>query len=102
MAETAKKQRSIKARRVTRRVNELLNGIKTSIAKAEITEKINNVKYVVDELGELQDDYMGYLDTNNTELLNAEQVWYDEYDLKANLAIKEARKYISERETPLP
>ena len=102
MAETAKKQRSIKARRVTRRVNELLNGIKTFIAKAEITEKINNVKYVVDELGELQDDYMGYLDTNNTELLNAEQVWYDEYDLKANLAIKEARKYISERETPLP
>ena len=92
--EDAKKSRATKARFVTRRVNEVNNGIKTVAEKDDIIEKIENLKVAMNELGRIHDEYMGYFE-DDPENLQKELKWYDEYDLKSNHAIKEGRRYIA-------
>ena len=50
MAEAAKTVRSSKARVTTRRINELLNGIKYNARKEDIVEKLRNLKYAMNGL----------------------------------------------------
>ena len=100
--EEAKKKRASKARVVTRRTNELLNGIKCCLQGEEVLDKMNNLKYVLGELGSLQDEVLSVLESEDITKpevqvrLTTENNWYDTYDNKVNLAIREARKYIAE------
>ena len=95
--EDIKKRRANIAKKVTRRINELLNGVKNVIEKEDIVEKINNVKYAVEELGVVQDELIGSIDDDAN--VDEETEWYDGYDVKANLAIKEGRRYLVCKET---
>ena len=81
----AKKARGVKARVVTRRVNELLNGIKILSSKEEIIGKINNIWYALEELGITQDTVIGVVQDADVE---NEVKWYDGYDINANSTIK--------------
>ena len=80
----------------TRRINELLNGVKNVIEKEDRVEKINKVKYAVEELGVVQDELIGIIDDDAT--VAEETEWYDGYDVKANLAIKDGRRYLVYKE----
>ena len=103
----AKKKRTNKARVVSRRTTELLNGIRCSAQEEEINDKVANLKQALGELGSLHDDVMGYLDEKLVGAsdeaagvavqieISKEDDWYIAYDKKVNLAIKEARNYIS-------
>ena len=97
--ENAKKERTIKSRTVTRRTNELINGIKLALKPDEIDEKIRNLKYGMDELGKLQDNVMEYVEDGTKEFEN-EESWYDNYDTKVNMAIREAKEYMDSQYTP--
>ena len=92
-----KKRRSSKAGTITRRVRELQNLIDIAADKLEITDKINNVKYAMDELGIVQDEYalLAEAEEDNAKLLATIEKWYDEYDKTASRAIREARQYQS-------
>ena len=61
----AKKKRSNKARIVTRRVNEVLNGIKSDSLPEEINEKIQNLKQTMEELGAIQDEVVVLIDESD-------------------------------------
>ena len=82
--EDCKKQRTAKARLVTRRVNELINAVHCGAAKEEIWEKINNVKHIMNKLGEVQDELWEMIGDTNAESTEKEEKWYNDYDLKAN------------------
>ena len=88
----ARKAMAVKARVVTLSVNELLNGIEEV---RKIIETINNIKYALEELGITQDAVIGAVQDADVE---NEVKWDDEYDIKANSAIKEGRDYLSEIE----
>ena len=97
----AKKTRTWKARVVTRRTNELLNSMKCKLQEEEIVDKINNLKYALTELGTLHDDVIGILEERKDgdekeKLIEAEEQWYDVFDKKVNLAVKEGRTYIDD------
>ena len=97
--EDAKKKRAGKARVVTRRVNEVLNALKSKLQEDEIVDKINNLKYAIGELGNLHDDVITIIEeaaapADKAPLLQTEDTWYNNYDKKVNLAIKEAREHI--------
>ena len=92
-----KKRRTNIAKKVTRRINELLNGVKNVIEKEDIVDKINNEKYAVVELGVVQDELIGSIDDDAN--VDEQTEWYDGFDVKANLAIKEDRRYLVYKET---
>ena len=60
--EDAKKEQSCKAGTVTRPVKELENAVRNSVSPVEVKEKISNVKYTFDDLGELQDKFYQLID----------------------------------------
>ena len=96
--EELKKKRASKARVVTRRVNELGNGVTCALTEGEIVDKINNLKYASSELGARQDDVMEAADSDaDPNVTETEEKWYDVYDKRVNRAIKEARSYIAIR-----
>ena len=53
-------------KKVTRGINKLLSGVKNSTEKEDIVEKINNMKYAVEELGVVQDELIGIIDDHVT------------------------------------
>ena len=63
--EEAKRSRANNARKLTRRVNELLNAVKTCIDKKDVEDKICTVKYNIDELGVLQDEVLANIEDND-------------------------------------
>ena len=89
--EEIKKDRTSKARLVSRVVTEVLNGVHCYSKANEITDKINNLKYAMEELGKLHDEYIGRIDLEDVETLDVESEWYNNDDFKVNRAIKEAR-----------
>ena len=90
-----KKKRTNQARKVTRKVNEIGTAIKGKIHVSEIKEKISTLKYCMEDLGTLHDEYMDLLDDQTQhDVLAAEEKWFTGYDAKTNQAIKEARDYI--------
>ena len=92
-----KKTRTVKARQVTRRVNELLNGIKIKVSEEDISEKIKNVKEALSELGTAHDEVVAVADDGSPDApaaVEAEEAWYYEYDKKVNQAVKEGRSYV--------
>ena len=97
-----KKKRASKGKLVTRRTNELLNAVKCLLQEEEITDKINTLKYALGELGSIQDEISTLFDDQNQgepavlAQIEKENDWYNAYDNKVNLAIREARKYISD------
>ena len=96
--EAVKKERSTKARRLTRRVKELDNAIQNGVATIEVKEKISSIKYTIGELGDIQDKLTELVDENDVDMYTAQMKWYDEYDGKVNRAIAQARTYIEDRE----
>ena len=60
--EDIKKNRTVAARKVTRKTNELLTAIKCNSVKWDIEEKIHTVKYTMEELGTIQDDLLLLID----------------------------------------
>ncbi len=97
-----KKRRAGKGKLVTRRTNELLSAVKCLLQEEDIVDKINTLKYALSELGSIQDELSTLLDEQNQDepavqqQIEKEQEWYDAYDKKVNLAIREARVYISD------
>ena len=53
----------------------------------------------MDELGKLQDNVMEYVEDGTKEFEN-EESWYDNYDTKVNMAIREAKEYMDRQYTP--
>lgn len=98
--EVKKVERTIKARLVTRRTNEILNAVKTECSSEEIEEKIARLKASMDELGSSQDSYMVYCDEESN-CYEIEEEWYYNYDVKVNIAIREAKEYIQRKNPPI-
>ena len=97
--EEAKNERAKKARLVTRRINELINCIKSNPPESEVSEKIYTLKYAKDELGIAQDDVIANITEEGTPahtLRGVEEQWYYKYDIKVNATINDAKKYIRE------
>ena len=91
----AKKARTSKARTVTRRVNELLNAISALSMENEIIAKIENLKYTMNELGDLHDAFINLMVDGDEEERTRQDEWYYEYDKKVNQAVKEGRQFIN-------
>ena len=93
--EEIKKERSNKARTLTRRLNELINTTKLNGANIEVNEKISQVKNTLEELGEIQDRLLGSIDesddTATTEIIK----WYEGYVQKVNIEISTSRAYLN-------
>ena len=98
--EDAKKHRTSKARIVTRRMNEVLNGIKSISLPGELNEKIHTLKNTMEELGKLQDEVILLIDESDQTTLETEENWYYEYDRKVNTAIKQGMIYIKDNTKP--
>ena len=92
--EEATSDKTIRARMVTRRTNELSNGIDDELDNVEVEEKIRNLKYAMEDLGRAFDVYSGLL-TDDKALEDATK-WYKEYDTRSNSVIKRARLYMNE------
>ena len=92
--EEIKKRRTIHARRLTRKTNELYNAIKGEVHIIDIREKIGALKYCIEELGGVHDEYIENVDPEEKDTLAAEEKWYTKYDVATNDAIKSARDYI--------
>ena len=90
--EDVKKERSRKGATVSRRVKELENACKRDVDPIEIKEKISNVKYTFEELGELQDKLIELLPDEPAKKVS--ETWYDGYDDKVNRVIRLARNTI--------
>ena len=60
-----KKNRTLKARKLTRRTNELLNAVKIDAVKNDIEETIRTLKFAMDELGAVQDELLSLIDVND-------------------------------------
>ena len=58
----ATKERARKGGLTTRRTSELLNCIKSESDKSELIEKIETVKYAMENLGMIHDEVMTYID----------------------------------------
>ena len=101
MAENAKKQRSGKARVLTRRLNELLNGLSCLLQVEEIVDKMSNLKYTLCELGTFHDDLLTAIEEENAapDAIETENEWYNEYDKKVNIAVRQARSYVDDLKT---
>lgn len=93
-----KKRRSSKAGTVTRRIRELNNVVSMKADKLEVNDRINNLKYALDELGIIQDEYMNLNASENPQIISEADKWYYEYDMRASKAIREAREYNYARE----
>ena len=98
--EECKKTRTLKARKLTRRTNELLNALKIDAVKSDIEEKIRTLKFEIDELGTAQDALLSLVDANDKESVEREEKWYYDYDVKTNLVIKEASMHILNKFAP--
>ena len=95
--DAAKKSRTNCARKLTRKSNELSNAIRGRSHISEIQEKIGTLKYCMEELGTVHDEYMGHFDVADEEVqtqIQKEDRWYMNYDMATNEVIKEARDYI--------
>ena len=90
-----KKARSSKARTLTRLINELKNARSLGSSRIEVEEKISNVKYTFEQLGEAQDDVLEAIEDGD---VNADQEWYQAYDRKMNIEVIAAREYLEELE----
>ena len=88
------KRRKTNASKVTRTINELLNAVKIVAAKDELIEKIEHVKSAIGSLGEVHDSIINLIPDEDKALVEEQFKWYNDYDLKATLAIKEARNLI--------
>ena len=95
--EDAKKERTSKARTLSRRIRELSNIIKSDGSIVEVEEKMAAVKYSFEQLGDLQDMVMEYLE-DDVEGTAQNVKWYDAYDEKVNWVILSARRYIEGNE----
>ena len=97
--EEAKKKRTNSARKVTRKSNELSSAVRAKLHIAEIQEKIGTLKYCMEDLGTVHDEYLSHIDPNidgNPEEIEKEEKWYMAYDAKTNDTIKTARVYVDE------
>ena len=96
--DAAKKARSVKARVVSRRVNELINGIKGLLQVEDIDEKLKNLKLSHDELGALHDEVLTTMEEadENADAFENETKWYDDYDMRVNKVVKMARTHMDE------
>ena len=86
--------RTNKARKLTRKKNELLNAIHSGVHPKEAQEKISIVKACMEELGDVHDEYITQLDETDVEGIDRAENWYREYDKSTNLTIIEAREYL--------
>ena len=93
--EAAKTERTKKARLVTRRMNEMLNCLKTEPLVTEVKEKIDTLKYAIGELGDIQDEVMSHIHDEDAQGIQDEETWYFNYDSKVNVAIKEGLTYVN-------
>ena len=91
--EEKKKERSSKARTLTRRIKELHTTIGSQAQAIDVQEKIAQIKYTFEELGTIQDEL---LDTCMEEEANYDEIvtWYDKYDYEVNKEIVRAQKYL--------
>ena len=78
---------------VTRRIKELKSGIENRSGKVEINETISTLKYVMDELGALQDEYMSHVGEEDHDVAGQAEKWYFEYDRSCNKAISSISSY---------
>ena len=83
---------------MTRKMNEMLNLITTRSDGKDVSDKINDMKHAMEELGVIQDELMSLVDEGKGEELEEYTKWYNSYVRKTNLAIKEARDYLSSSE----
>ena len=88
-----KRKRTNHARKVTRKTNELVTATQGEVHVTEIREKIDALKYNMEDLGVVHDDYVSLLG-EDVAVLATEEAWYAAYDSKTNEAIKKAREYI--------
>ena len=95
--EEAKKKRTIQARKVTRKTNELWNAIKGELHISDVQEKMGTLKYCMELLGEIHDEYVTLMDPADVDPLATAETWYTGYDTKTNEVIKVARDYIENR-----
>ena len=74
------------------------NAVKGETQKRVIEDKMQNVKYAMEELGTLQDDVVSFIGDGDEDkhLLDTEEKWYYNYDKKANEAIKLANMYLEQ------
>ena len=92
----AKKERTKRARLVTRRINELSNCVKTEPQESDVLEKTCTLKYAIGELGTAHDEVTSHLADDDGKTWNGEEQWYQQYDIRVNTGINEARTYIRE------
>ena len=96
-----KKRRASKARTLTRRIKALNNVITDRIAKEDIHEKINAVKYDFEELGSIQDEVIELIQDDGDDgekTLETDTQWYEKYEKEINYAVARTRKYIASNE----
>ena len=97
--EEAKKQRTNKARVVTRRTTEVKNAVASRSLPEDVTEKIKLLKTSMNELGPLHDNVIELIaaDENYDANISKEEEWYYKYDTQVNNAVRDGKVYAGDR-----
>ena len=95
--EEARKTRKTKASKLTRTINELLNAVSTRSANIELEEKIKNVKLAMNDVAIVNDEIIGLIPDDDKDTLEQQNRWYNDYDNRALMAIREARNLLEDK-----